>query len=95
MIKQVSKNLLILFIFIFGGSPLIAQDSSTNVASTQTDWSVFTSDNPRSESASSIVEDMKKGVEPIDYKKVLSIIYNTNDIGLCRVFIRSKFFSLG
>ena len=35
---------------------------------------VFTSDNPRSESASSIVEDMKKGVEPIDYKKVLSII---------------------
>ena len=47
MIKQVSKNLLILFIFLFGGSSLIAQDSTTNVASTQADWSVFTSNNPR------------------------------------------------
>ena len=35
---------------------------------------VFTSDNPRSESAATIIEEMKQGVEPIDYKKVLSII---------------------
>ena len=47
MIKQVSKNLLILLILLFGGGSLIAQDSSNNVASTQADWSVFTSDNPR------------------------------------------------
>ena len=47
MIKQVSKNLLILFILLFGGGALIAQDSSTNVASTKADWSVFTSNNPK------------------------------------------------
>ena len=47
MIKQVSKNLLILFILLFGGGALIAQDSSTNVASTQADWVVFVEESPK------------------------------------------------
>ena len=49
MIKQVSKNLLILFILLFGGGALIAQDSSTNVASTQADWVVFVEESPKKE----------------------------------------------
>ena len=47
MIKPVSKNLLILFILLFGGGALIAQDSSTNVASTQADWVVFVEESPK------------------------------------------------
>ena len=34
---------------------------------------IFTSDNPRSESAESIIEQMNTGVNPVDFKKVLSI----------------------
>ena len=44
MVKQVSKNLLILFILLLSGGALYAQDSSTNVASTQADWVVFVED---------------------------------------------------
>ncbi|MFT4659876.1 MAG: UDP-N-acetylmuramoyl-L-alanyl-D-glutamate--2,6-diaminopimelate ligase [Patiriisocius sp.] len=34
---------------------------------------IFTSDNPRTESPEAIIEDMKKGVEPIHFKKTLSV----------------------
>ncbi|MCF8228895.1 MAG: UDP-N-acetylmuramoyl-L-alanyl-D-glutamate--2,6-diaminopimelate ligase [Bacteroidales bacterium] len=34
---------------------------------------IFTSDNPRSENPDAIIEDMVKGVEGVDYKKILSI----------------------
>jgi UDP-N-acetylmuramoyl-L-alanyl-D-glutamate--2,6-diaminopimelate ligase len=34
---------------------------------------ILTSDNPRNEKAEDIIEEMKKGVEPIHFKKVLSI----------------------
>lgn len=34
---------------------------------------VFTSDNPRTEDPQGIIEDIEKGVEPQDYKKILSI----------------------
>ena len=47
MVKQVSKNLLILFILLLSGGALFAQDSSTNVASTQADWVVFVEDSPK------------------------------------------------
>ena len=35
---------------------------------------IFTSDNPRSESPERIIEDMKKGVQPIHFKKTLSVV---------------------
>ena len=47
MVKQVSKNFLIPFILLFCGGALYAEDISTNVSSTNFDWSVFTSDSPR------------------------------------------------
>ena len=47
MVKQVSKSLLILFILLLSGGALFAQDSSTNVASTQADWVVFVEDSPK------------------------------------------------
>ena len=34
---------------------------------------ILTSDNPRNEKAEDIIEEMRKGVEPLHYKKVLSI----------------------
>ncbi|MGO4913162.1 UDP-N-acetylmuramoyl-L-alanyl-D-glutamate--2,6-diaminopimelate ligase [Leeuwenhoekiella sp. W20_SRS_FM14] len=34
---------------------------------------IFTSDNPRSEDPEAIIEEIEKGVEPLDYKKTLSI----------------------
>ncbi|MFI8378608.1 UDP-N-acetylmuramoyl-L-alanyl-D-glutamate--2,6-diaminopimelate ligase [Leeuwenhoekiella sp. NPDC079379] len=34
---------------------------------------IFTSDNPRSEDPDAIIEEIEKGVEPLDYKKTLSI----------------------
>jgi len=35
---------------------------------------ILTSDNPRSEEPDAIIEQMQKGVEPLDYKKVISIV---------------------
>ncbi len=43
----------------------IASDLSTKV--------IFTSDNPRSEVPETIIEDIEKGVEPQNYKKIVSI----------------------
>lgn len=37
------------------------------------DQVIFTSDNPRSEDPNAIIEDMQKGVDPIDYKKTVAI----------------------
>lgn len=34
---------------------------------------IFTSDNPRSENPETIIEEIEKGVEPLDYKKTLAI----------------------
>ncbi|PHQ31258.1 MAG: UDP-N-acetylmuramoyl-L-alanyl-D-glutamate--2,6-diaminopimelate ligase [Leeuwenhoekiella sp.] len=34
---------------------------------------IFTSDNPRTENPEAIIEEIEKGVEPVDYKKTLSI----------------------
>ena len=47
MINQVFKNLLTLCIFLFGGSTLNAQDSSTNMVFAEADWSVHTVDSPK------------------------------------------------
>ncbi|MDT0558471.1 UDP-N-acetylmuramoyl-L-alanyl-D-glutamate--2,6-diaminopimelate ligase [Ichthyenterobacterium sp. W332] len=44
----------------------IASELSTKV--------IFTSDNPRSEKPQTIIDDIEKGVEPINFKKVLSIV---------------------
>lgn len=46
------------------------------MAKIATEWSdkvIFTSDNPRSEDPETIIEDMKKGVEPQNFKKTLAI----------------------
>ncbi|WP_353778990.1 UDP-N-acetylmuramoyl-L-alanyl-D-glutamate--2,6-diaminopimelate ligase [Winogradskyella sp. 3972H.M.0a.05] len=44
----------------------IASELSTKV--------IFTSDNPRSEEPQSIIDDIEQGVEPINFKKVVSIL---------------------
>lgn len=45
-----------------------------NIASTLSDKAILTSDNPRTENPEAIIEDMEKGVEPQNYKKMLSIL---------------------
>ncbi len=44
-----------------------------NIAARLSNKVVFTSDNPRTENPDKIIEDIEKGVEPQDYKKILSI----------------------
>ncbi len=44
-----------------------------HIASEMSNQAIFTSDNPRTESPSSIIEEMETGVEPQNTKKVLSI----------------------
>lgn len=45
-----------------------------NIASTLSDKAILTSDNPRTEDPEVILNDMEKGVEPQNYKKMLSIL---------------------
>ncbi len=45
-----------------------------HIASALSTKAIFTSDNPRTEVPGDIITDMEKGVEPINYKKTLSII---------------------
>jgi len=51
-----------------GKRPLMAK-----IACQFSDQVIFTADNPRSEDPNSIIEEMQKGVEPIDYKKTVAI----------------------
>ncbi|MBQ4803012.1 UDP-N-acetylmuramoyl-L-alanyl-D-glutamate--2,6-diaminopimelate ligase [Aquimarina sp. MMG015] len=44
-----------------------------NIATTLSNKVVFTSDNPRTENPEQIIEDIEKGVEPQNYKKIISI----------------------
>lgn len=44
-----------------------------HIASTMSNKAIFTSDNPRSESPSTIISEMEAGVEPQNVKKILSI----------------------
>lgn len=44
-----------------------------NIASALSTKTILTSDNPRSEDADTIIEEMEKGVEPQNVKKILSI----------------------
>ena len=44
-----------------------------NIAAKLSNKVVFTSDNPRTENPERIIEDIEKGVEPQDYKKIISI----------------------
>ena len=44
-----------------------------NIASTLSDKTIITSDNPRTEKPEDIIADMEKGVEPQNYKKTMSI----------------------
>jgi len=44
-----------------------------HIASALSDKVIFTSDNPRSEQPEAIIEDIEKGVEPQNFKKVISI----------------------
>ncbi|GAA4932982.1 UDP-N-acetylmuramoyl-L-alanyl-D-glutamate--2,6-diaminopimelate ligase [Algibacter agarivorans] len=45
-----------------------------HIASVLSTKVIFTSDNPRSEKPEAILEDIEKGVEPLNYKKVLTIV---------------------
>ena len=49
--------------------PLMAE-----IACRMSDKVIFTSDNPRYEDPAQIIEDMKAGVSPVDYKKTLSLV---------------------
>ncbi len=51
-----------------GKRPLMAK-----IAARQSDKVILTSDNPRSEEPDQIISEMEKGIEPVDYKKVISI----------------------
>jgi UDP-N-acetylmuramoyl-L-alanyl-D-glutamate--2,6-diaminopimelate ligase len=44
-----------------------------NIACKLSDKVILTSDNPRTENPTTILEEMQKGVEPIDYKKTITI----------------------
>ncbi|MDB4089594.1 UDP-N-acetylmuramoyl-L-alanyl-D-glutamate--2,6-diaminopimelate ligase, partial [Flavobacteriales bacterium] len=44
-----------------------------NIACKLSDKVILTSDNPRTENPATILEEMQKGVEPIDYKKTITI----------------------
>lgn len=44
-----------------------------NIAAKLSNKVIFTSDNPRTEDPNKIIEDIEKGVEPHDYKKIISI----------------------
>jgi UDP-N-acetylmuramoyl-L-alanyl-D-glutamate--2,6-diaminopimelate ligase len=44
------------------------------IAATLSDKAIFTSDNPRTEDPEAIIQEMEKGVAPLDYKKTLSIL---------------------
>ena len=44
-----------------------------NIASQMSNKTIFTSDNPRTENASTIIQEMEAGVEPQNYNKTLSI----------------------
>ena len=44
-----------------------------NIACKLSDKVILTSDNPRTENPGTILEEMQKGVEPIDYKKTITI----------------------
>jgi UDP-N-acetylmuramoyl-L-alanyl-D-glutamate--2,6-diaminopimelate ligase len=45
-----------------------------NIASTLSDKAIFTSDNPRTESPETIIQEMEQGVEPQNFKKTISIL---------------------
>jgi UDP-N-acetylmuramoyl-L-alanyl-D-glutamate--2,6-diaminopimelate ligase len=45
-----------------------------NIASSISDKTIFTSDNPRTENPETIIEEMEKGVEPQNFKKTISIL---------------------
>jgi UDP-N-acetylmuramoyl-L-alanyl-D-glutamate--2,6-diaminopimelate ligase len=44
------------------------------IAAKLSDKAIFTSDNPRTENPETILEEMEKGVAPLDYKKTLTIL---------------------
>tara|TARA_Y100000589_G_scaffold132495_1_gene126394 strand:- start:59968 stop:61431 length:1464 start_codon:yes stop_codon:yes gene_type:complete len=48
--------------------------SMAKIASEYSDKVILTSDNPRSENPETIIDEMRTGVEPQNYKKVLSIV---------------------
>jgi UDP-N-acetylmuramoyl-L-alanyl-D-glutamate--2,6-diaminopimelate ligase len=43
------------------------------IAAALSNKAIFTSDNPRSENPDTIIEEMEAGVEPVDFKKIVSI----------------------
>ncbi len=45
-----------------------------HIASALSTKVIFTSDNPRSEVPETIIEEMEKGVEPLNFKKTMSIV---------------------
>ncbi|WP_438962563.1 UDP-N-acetylmuramoyl-L-alanyl-D-glutamate--2,6-diaminopimelate ligase [Nonlabens sp.] len=51
-----------------------------NIAAALSDQVVFTSDNPRTEDPDAILADMEKGVEPLDFKKTLTVTDRKNAI---------------
>jgi UDP-N-acetylmuramoyl-L-alanyl-D-glutamate--2,6-diaminopimelate ligase len=60
------------------------------VAARMSDKVIFTSDNPRNEDPSAIIEDMQSGVDPLDYKKVLKITDRKEAIKTAVMLSKSK-----
>lgn len=73
--KLRTGNEQVITVFGCGGNrdrtkrPLMAE-----IACRMSDKVIFTSDNPRNEDPEEIIEEMKSGVGPVDYKKTLSLV---------------------
>ena len=60
------------------------------IASENSDKTIFTSDNPRTENANTIIAEMEAGVSPADYKKTISITDRKQAIKTAVQFAKPK-----
>lgn len=61
-----------------------------SIACKMSDKVVFTSDNPRNEDPNAIIEDMKQGVSPVDFKKTVVLVDREEAIKTACLLARNK-----
>ena len=86
-----TKNEILITVVGCGGDrdktkrPIMAR-----IASENSDKTIFTSDNPRTENADTIIAEMEAGVSPADYKKTISITDRKQAIKTAVQFAKPK-----